>query len=906
MKPPLTAALLLLALLLLPPAAPGQDAPAPPVPAPGPDAGKPDEPKPETPEERQKRLAALDVEVRGLLGKIGADVVETGNALETIAAKKADLKDLEIDGLLEKVRQAAVAASDSFIAVLAGEILAVLDPHGTVEWLRANALAPQSPPVARAMAFAVLSEIATEESAKTLCTFATEGPAPTRAQALSALGKLKMPSTFPVLVSCLGMPDQEVKDNAAIALGMLGDPRAIPALLSHLDDATGDHPCFASWALRQFSDPRIFPAVAAGLTSDTGEPGDAKARLIEASAMPEHKETLRGLLKQSRSEKFRYAAALALGRLAKDDLESQRLLLKGIVKSQEVRIRWACFFGLSRNLSPELGPEIANELRTAINARSDDQHVVLRALAFLAGDLGLADAAPYLLNAAKLHKNEVTWRVCAVNFWRCRNAEAIEKVKADFDTANDDRILERLAAIIGRSESVEEFRYLINQFRRFPAGTPTAFAIELALERMTGHFFGPDYAIWRKWIDRNPEFFTPRTYRIDRRKWQQEFTQKDREFRQTEETERAVQRGLAWLARHQDLQGAIDPNKFFDRCVKSPPCQKVGSRHMLDNIGCTSLAALALLGGGYTPESGKYKDTLRRLLTYIEARQTADGNYTTTDRFQGYQRPIAIYALAEAFNITGDTRYSPYLERGINFFVEIQNEKGGWHYQVDSRETDTSVMSWVLLGLSVAHKSGFPVRESVFEGCRYIMEMYSDRVTEEREEFMDLDPAYSYDVGKNFRGEYQTGYQAKVAENATVAFGLMARMFMGWRRSHPFCIGSANFILNRKMEEVPKNGLWAKYVSANRFPSYAWYYGTLAMHQMGGHFFRKWNEVIKELLPGLQLSEGCDDGAWPVLNYDFVAGKVYSTCMGVLTLETYYRYKPFCEEGTIEEEGLPK
>jgi hypothetical protein len=183
-----------------------------------------------------------------------------------------------------------------------------------------------------------------------------------------------------------------------------------------------------------------------------------------------------------------------------------------------------------------------------------------------------------------------------------------------------------------------------------------------------------------------------------------------------------------------------------------------------------------------------------------------------------------------------------------------------------------------------------------------ILDAYSERVGKEREQFLDIDPHYAYEVGERMKGKYQTGYQNRVSENATTCFGLMARMFLGWRRSHPFCIGSANFILENNMEETPKRNNWDKYVSKNRFPSYAWYYGTLAMHQMGGRYFRKWNAAIKEMLPGIQLKEGCDAGAWKVYNYDFVAGKVYSTCMGVLTLETYYRYKPFCEEGAPPEE----
>jgi len=475
-------------------------------------------------------------------------------------------------------------------------------------------------------------------------------------------------------------------------------------------------------------------------------------------------------------------------------------------------------------------------------------------------------------------------------------------VKDTFDASDDERIILRLAEIIGRSRNIEEFKFLIRQLRRFPEGTPNCLAVEYGLEHMTGHFFGPYYGIWKKWLQKNPKFFEPVKYRIDRRSWQREFGKKEREFRQTKKTERAVQLGLAWLARHQNLDGALDPNKFVERCVHEPSCTKEGARHMLDPTGTTSLAALAFLGGGYAPEGGKYKDTVWRLLTYLEVRQTADGNFTSTDRFQGYNRPIATYAFSEAYNITGNEKYGDYIRRSSEYLTEIQNEIGGWHYQHMSRETDTSIMSWILLGMSVAHKSGFPVRDSVFEGCDMILDACSERVGKEREQFLDIDPRYAYEVGERMKGEYQTGYQNKVSENATTSFGLMARMFLGWRRSHPFCIGSANFILNHNMERVPKRENWDKYVSKNRFPSYAWYYGTLAMHQMGGRYFRKWNAVIKEILPGIQLKEGCDAGAWKVYNYDFVAGKVYTTCMGVLTLETYYRYKPFCEEGAPEEE----
>ena len=89
---------------------------------------------------------------------------------------------------------------------------------------------------------------------------------------------------------------------------------------------------------------------------------------------------------------------------------------------------------------------------------------------------------------------------------------------------------------------------------------------------------------------------------------------------------------------------------------------------------------------------------------------------------------------------------------------------------------------------------------------------------------------------------------------------------------------------------------WSKYRSRREYPTYAWYYGTLAMHQMGGRYFREWNDRIKKIVPGTQDRGDCVDGSWPVWAHDTVAGRLYTTAMGVLTLETYYRYLPILED----------
>jgi hypothetical protein len=65
---------------------------------------------------------------------------------------------------------------------------------------------------------------------------------------------------------------------------------------------------------------------------------------------------------------------------------------------------------------------------------------------------------------------------------------------------------------------------------------------------------------------------------------------------------------------------------------------------------------------------------------------------------------------------------------------------------------------------------------------------------------------------------------------------------------------------------------------------------------MGGRFFRDWNRRIGRILPEFQLKEACDRGAFEGWNTDRVYGRVYSTGMAVLTLETYYRYLPILQD----------
>jgi hypothetical protein len=74
---------------------------------------------------------------------------------------------------------------------------------------------------------------------------------------------------------------------------------------------------------------------------------------------------------------------------------------------------------------------------------------------------------------------------------------------------------------------------------------------------------------------------------------------------------------------------------------------------------------------------------------------------------------------------------------------------------------------------------------------------------------------------------------------------------------------------------------------------YYWYYGTLAMFQVGGAHWDKWNDAIKTAIIDHQRSDPNQDefGSWdPVDPWGGIGGRIYSTTLNCLSMEVYYRY----------------
>jgi hypothetical protein len=82
---------------------------------------------------------------------------------------------------------------------------------------------------------------------------------------------------------------------------------------------------------------------------------------------------------------------------------------------------------------------------------------------------------------------------------------------------------------------------------------------------------------------------------------------------------------------------------------------------------------------------------------------------------------------------------------------------------------------------------------------------------------------------------------------------------------------------------------------------YLWYNCTLAMFQVGGEPWRRWNNVVRDTLIELQRQDGCAKGSWDTNSkWGVTGGRVYTTALATLILEVYYRYASHGQSGQTQ------
>ena len=345
----------------------------------------------------------------------------------------------------------------------------------------------------------------------------------------------------------------------------------------------------------------------------------------------------------------------------------------------------------------------------------------------------------------------------------------------------------------------------------------------------------------------------------------------------SQRTESAVDAGLEWLKRHQSQDGRWSGSHFTDQCGReekfSGRCTGTGQQWV--DPGVSGLALLCFLGAGNTTTIGKYKNQVKQAVKYLKDIQLDDGCFGPKEQNYMYCHAIATLAMAEAYI---QSNYNPLLrssaEKAVSFLVQAQNPSSAWRYTSRCGQNDTSVTGWCIMALKSAKVGGINVPDASFISAKNFL----DSVTET-----------SY---------YRTGYLEKPPEapslkrkgeygftEALTAVAMTSRVFMGAQRDDPYLIGGAGLL----KANLP---VWGKNADDQNIKDcYYWYYGTLAMFQMGEEYWTTWNDKMKAALVDHQIKGGCADGSWdPVFSWGKYGGRVYTTSLNVLSLEIYYRY----------------
>jgi squalene cyclase len=314
---------------------------------------------------------------------------------------------------------------------------------------------------------------------------------------------------------------------------------------------------------------------------------------------------------------------------------------------------------------------------------------------------------------------------------------------------------------------------------------------------------------------------------------------------------RAVDRGLAWLADHQNDNGSWS-------------C-KIGYKLMEnylgkdgDHVGVTGLAGLALLGGGNVPHRGRYGDEAAKALDFVLSCVRPEDGYITHQSSRMYEHAFATLFLAEVHGMSPREDVRLALKSAVNLLVRAQNADGGWRYQPTPFDADLSVTVSTLQALRAARNVGIAVPKTTIDrAVRYIRACANE------------DGSFSYQLGPQ---DTRTSF-------ALTACGVVSLHSLGDYASRDVQQG-VEWLIGAKPRRLEPE--WKEF---HYF--YGHYYAAQAFYLARGKAWRNyWTRVSSDILGHQQ-----PDGHW-----DDDVGPAYATAMACIILQIPCEYLPIFQK----------
>ena len=298
------------------------------------------------------------------------------------------------------------------------------------------------------------------------------------------------------------------------------------------------------------------------------------------------------------------------------------------------------------------------------------------------------------------------------------------------------------------------------------------------------------------------------------------------------EVERAIDKGLAFLAKSQNPDGSW------------------GHQHP---AAITGLTLMAFMLKGHFPKKGPYGTPLEKGLSWLIKRGEEGGGYLGGPAQGMYEHGLATLALAEVWGMSDREEVRDTLKRAVDVIQRAQNPEGGWRYQPRPIEADLSVTVMQIMALASAQEAGILVpAEIIQKAVKYVTRCQKT-----------FEGGFTYQPG---------GGEAKLSSSAA---GLLSLLMCGERTSKAVQRGL------EYIRRLPED----KY-QKTQFYYYAHYYAIQAMYQAGETSYQEWYPHIRDALLAKQRA----DGAWVADSEE--GDPCYGTAMSILILGVPYRFLP--------------
>jgi hypothetical protein len=356
------------------------------------------------------------------------------------------------------------------------------------------------------------------------------------------------------------------------------------------------------------------------------------------------------------------------------------------------------------------------------------------------------------------------------------------------------------------------------------------------------------------------------------------------EWEITPESQRALERGLDWLARNQGPQGNWGSN----------------------DLGLVALGALAFLADGHMPGRGKYGENVDRALDYLLRHAKPVGEpdatghpplYLLNKADPGrdmYNHGLATFVLGQAYGMTNDPRLSPVLARSLRLIAATQCNDGGWDYHAARKDRGHD--------LSLAVMQAKALRSAVDSGLEVPPEVINLAIQSVRGYYRARGGRPGMDEAALRKLPGQFTYNGSQGTLAMAAAGVVCLQEFGqyddWR------IPKSMEVITAAVKKLPDEHR-AEQVP---FGSYALYYVGQALYQVGGKDWRECYPILRDSLVRSQRYRADqpndpNNGMWHDSGPFRVGGKpgdLFGTSVACFILAMPNRYLPILQEGKIE------